>query len=170
MNSDLTILETKKYLKQNLHKGITCPCCNQFVKAYKRKIRHSLAYGLINLFMIHETNEFHLEDELRRLDLKNIVRSDFPKLRFWNLIEKIKGKRDDGSSKNGFYKITQLGRRFVFNEVAIPKYIFLQNNELITPLDDDIELVKIEDCFEKYNYNEMFNYITKISDANKNNF
>jgi len=81
------------------------------------------------------------------------VRSDFPKLRYWGLIQALDGKREDGSSRNGYYIITEQGRMFVQNKISLPKYMHIYNS---VALKNSGEFVKITDCLgEKFNYEEL---------------
>jgi len=156
MDDNLTIKQAKEILRKHLEgKGGLCPCCGQFTKAYKRKITSTMAYGLIKLNQA-VNGEFHLEDKLKELDILKIVRSDFPKLRYWGLIRQLEGKRDDGSSRNGHYEITSLGRKFVNNEVSLPKYVFVYDNSPYKRTHD--QQVKITQCMgSKFDYNEIMN-------------
>ena len=54
--------------------GIICPCCDQRVKVYRRKITSPMAAGLIELYSRHNTNMVKIEDAAGddgRLLLKN---------------------------------------------------------------------------------------------------
>ena len=141
-------------VRDNLNKGgAICPCCQQFTKVYKRKISGSSAYGLVRLYQKYGKKEFHLERALKELNILKIVRSDFPKLRYWDLIIQHKGKREDGSSRNGYYNITDRGVLFIFNHTKVQKYAHIYNNLRFQSSGD---LVLINDCWdEKFDYNEL---------------
>ena len=54
----------------------------------------------------------------------------------------------------GFYKITELGKKFVAREVSVPMYIFLYNGATVKRL--DTETIDIYEALgEKFNYNEL---------------
>ncbi|MCA9495771.1 MAG: hypothetical protein KC589_02420, partial [Nanoarchaeota archaeon] len=84
--NELTLEQAKKILRESIEKdGATCPCCNQFVKAYKRKITSSMAYSLIRIVkhLKYESDvEFHLQDLAIELGLNGRDISEFAKLRF----------------------------------------------------------------------------------------
>ena len=151
MNKNLE--EAKNELRKTLNTtGAICPCCNQFTKIYRRKISCNSAYGLIILSQ-KVSGEFHLEQKLCELDLLKIIRSDFPKLRYWGLIQPLEGKREDGSNRNGYYIITEQGRMFAQNKISLPKYMHIYNN---VALKNSGEFVKITDCLgDKFNYEEI---------------
>ena len=54
---------------------------------------------------------------------------DFPYLVHWGLLEKMQGKREDGSSRNGFYKLTDKGRQFVLREITVPQTLITFNGK-----------------------------------------
>ena len=148
-----TLEEAKAELRKTLNTtGAIYQCCNQFTKIYRRKISCTSAYGLIVLSQ-KVSGEFHLEQKLCELDLLKTVRSDFPKLRYWGLIQALDGKREDGSSRNGYYIITEQGRMFAQNKISLPKYMHVYNS---VALKNSGEFVKITDCLgEKFNYEEL---------------
>jgi len=153
MEYSKTLIDAKNELKTKLREGklVTCPCCNQKAKIYRRKISSNVAYGLIVLAKKYY-GEFHLEKTLIELDLLKIVRSDFPKLRYWGLIIALEGIREDGSSRNGFYSITEQGRVFIQGKISLPKYMCIYNNKAFKSTGG---FVSIKDCLgEKYDYNE----------------
>jgi hypothetical protein len=39
--------DAKKWLRERFGKGATCPCCNQFVKLYRRPFNYSMAVVLL---------------------------------------------------------------------------------------------------------------------------
>lgn len=163
MEDTKTLLEAKNELKTKLREGklVTCPCCNQKAKIYRRKISSNVAYGLIVLAKKYY-GEFHLEKTLIELDLLKIVRSDFPKLRYWGLISAMEGTREDGSSRNGYYTITEAGRMFVMNKISMPKYVYIYNNKPLNKSGSS-DRVKITDCLgEKYDYSEMMSLTDSI--------
>jgi len=151
---NITIQEAKELLKMKIEKGANCPCCNQFVKAYQRSISSSMANGLIKLYDIVGINTvFHLEETLRDNNLTAFVRSDFPKLRFWGLIEQLEGIREDGSNRAGNYKITQRGEYFILNKLKVVKYVYVYNNKVLKTKGNDVNIIH---CLgRKFNYYEL---------------
>lgn len=149
-----SLQEAKTYLKENYEKGTKCPCCGQFVKLYKRKITSAMALGLIYLAKNTEADEYvHIENFFKKQPVPSSIRGDISKLVFWGLLEKQEGLRADGSSRNGYYKITQLGRNFVHGLVTVSKNIFIYNNKVIKRSD---ELINIETALgNKFNYREL---------------
>lgn len=54
---------------------------------------------------------------------------DFPYLVHWGLLEKMEGKRADGSSKNGMYKLTDKGRLFVTCQLVVNQTLIIFNGK-----------------------------------------
>jgi hypothetical protein len=154
-----TLQEAKDELYKTLdNEGATCPCCKQFVKSYKRKVTSAMAYSLIILNKHNpktgETpKEFHLQDQATNLKLSIKMVADFPKLRYWGLVVQLKGYRDDGSSRNGKYYITDKGIKFIKKQETIVKYMHVYNNKHYK---SSGKIVNILDCLgSKFNYNEI---------------
>ena len=121
-----TISDVKDFLKDRFEDGVKCPCCDQMVKLYRRKLTSAMAYGLVLLCKASwEGNYVHVEDHFKKLDIASSIRGDFPKLEKFGLIEKKPGNREDGSPRNGYYRIAQKGKDFIYGFVKVPKHVFI---------------------------------------------
>jgi hypothetical protein len=67
----------------------------------------------------------------------NLTVNDYSSLRYFNLIQP-----DDLEEETGYWVITQDGKRFLNNELALPKSVKVHNNRVI---EKDSKLVKVED-------------------------
>ena len=85
------------------------------------------------------------------------VRGDWAKMKLWGLIEEKPGTRDDGSSRMGYYRMTDLGRQFVARAVRIPAYVYIYNGEpLKRPGRPVEELITIDEALGKdFSYAEI---------------
>ena len=111
----------------NTDKGYFCECCGQYVKRYYRKINCNMAVTMIALFRKKKFGFIKIEEFMR---VNGYQRSgDFPYLVHWGLLEKMPGKREDGSSKHGFYKLTDKGRQFVQEEITVPQTLIWYNGK-----------------------------------------
>lgn len=108
--------------------GYRCPCCGQFVKEYARKLNSSMARVLILIYQSGNFEYLHVEDFLKKLN-RGDLRADFHKLRYWGLLKKKIENREDGSARNGFYKISPLGIMFVEGKLTVNEKILIFNNE-----------------------------------------
>ena len=152
-----TLEQAKEFLRSHWgREGITCPCCNQRVQMYRRSITSAMACALI-LLSRRETKHgewIHIEKFLKDIDkLPASICGDVPKLRFWGLIERKQGERDDGSTRIGCYRLTDKGRDFVNGKITCQKYAKIYNNTLFG---FEGENYFIYDCLKnKFNYNEL---------------
>jgi hypothetical protein len=154
-----TSLNTARaYVLRNRDDGVQCPCCDQYVKVYKRPINSSMAYALIIMdryYNDHPVDEWlHVEDYLKRFSgIPAAIRGDFHKLRYWGLIEAKQDTRDDGSKRNGFYRITEKGRQFVRDRETVPSHVLICNKEV---LGFGERVITIKDALGvKFDYNEL---------------
>lgn len=146
-----TLQEAKQRLRSNFHKGTDCPCCGQFVKLYKRKLTSSMAYGL--LLLKDKTEWTHVENYFKTLDIPSSIRGDISKLVYWKMLERQEGKREDGSNRIGYYRITQLGINFVNNMQDVPSHVLIYNNKFQGYSDTRTNIVKF--LGNKFNYSEL---------------
>ena len=154
----VTLEEAKAWLRARFEDGAECPCCTQFVKLYKRKLNSSMARGLIVLYH-HQVrvgpNEWvHIPSLFR--EKKVCSSNDGALLRFWDVIERQGGEREDGSDRIGYYRITDLGRAFVEDRVRVPKYVYLYNQEPIGRKDPTTISIQ-ESLGSRFSYSELMN-------------
>jgi hypothetical protein len=152
-----TLSQARVYLQENYEEGVGCPCCKQHVKLYKRKLNSAMAIALIEIYNASKYNGFdfiHVEDHFKEMPgLPSSIRGDFPKLRHWGLIEALKEKREDGSKRNGMYRITGRGIAFVQCNLRVASHVHLFNNEVKGFSDNHVGIAA---CLgSKFNYDEL---------------
>jgi hypothetical protein len=147
--SKVTLAEAAKWLRSQLNDGVRCPCCTQFAKVYKRKLNASMARDLIVINGL--THDFvHCASNLRRS-----AGREWAKLVHWGLLEEKSGESSVGSPHAGYFRITKLGIRFVYDKVKVSKYVFLYDGRKLghQPTTD---LISIRDALgDKFDYNEL---------------
>ena len=121
-----TLDEAKMFILINREKGIKCPCCNQFVKLYKRKLNSGMAITLIRMYNHNKFGWISVKDFLRRYSLKN--NHDWTLLRHWTLIEEKPENPEHGGKTNGVWRLTDLGRRFVERKINVMERLLIYNN------------------------------------------
>lgn len=149
-----SIIEAKKHLKENYHKGTSCPCCNQFVKLYLFKMQASMAWVLIQLYNKRKEGErdgcwVHV---IRVLKTNN---GNYAKLRYWGLIKPFEGEEDPSIKASGFWKITDKGCRFVKGYNKLPSKAAIYNNKCYGLQGEDVSIKDV--LGTKFNYNELMN-------------
>lgn len=153
-----TISQAKEYLRKRWFKGETCPCCNQFVKRYKRRITSTMALGLIYTFKNFGVNTpFHFESFWKTTpEARHLPNNpDFYKLAYWGLIiqpENIE-KKHEGAKTSGYWQITPLGELFIKRQVALKEYAIVYNSKCFSFEGEDLF---IGGCFKKgFDFNEL---------------
>jgi hypothetical protein len=141
-------------------KGTACPCCDQFVKLYKRKLNSSMAHGLLHVYRYFKMTKSEWLHFPKFFTEKKICSSnDGGLLRHWGLVTPMIKDRKDGSWRNGYYKLTQLGTEFVQSKVSVPKYVYLYNQNVFGFSDGQKypkEDTTIADSLgEKFNYRKL---------------
>lgn len=119
-SDDFTLEQAKQWLRDRIDDGDHCPCCGQFAKVYKRAIHATMARALITMHLAAPAGEwFYLPDILKgRLNFGG----DASKAVYWGLIEEDGETRDDGSTRTGWWRLTDQGRLYVLGQLKIPKY------------------------------------------------
>lgn len=157
-----TVLEAKQLLRARFDEGAPCPCCNQLVKRYKRKLNSSMAYVLLLIRKFFAENPaapgLHVPSYINSLGLRPqvaaAVRGDWAKLQYWDMIRPAGARRADGSPRTGHWNITATGVAFAHGEVVAPQYVYVYNGES-WPV-RDAKGVTIRECLkDKFNYEEL---------------
>lgn len=108
-------------------KGFVCPHCGSYCKRYYRKMNSNMALVMIVLFNKKIFGFIKVEEFMRVHGFKRS--GDFPYLVHWGFLEKMEGKREDGSSSNGFYKLTEAGREFVLGKRVAMQTVITYNGK-----------------------------------------
>lgn len=162
VSEDMTIAQAKAILRKNVNKGFTCPCCTRFAKVYKRSLTAAMCVGLIKIYKatvnVPAAQWIHLEDFFKSFpDLPSSIRGDVPKLRFWNLIERKPGEKEDGNPCNGYYRITHAGMNFVELRGTVPSHARIYDNKLLN-FPEDAKWINISEALRnKFDYLKLMN-------------
>lgn len=147
----------REQLAANLDEGEHCGTCLQWAKRYRRPLTSAMAYGLVILSreQLRERKEWlHVEQTLKNMpNIPSSIRGDVAKLKHWGLIEPAWGKRPDGSTRNGYYRVTDKGFDFIHGRISVPSHVLIYNGESQGLIGD---LVNIRQALGKeFNYNEI---------------
>lgn len=136
--------------------GSICPCCDQFVKLYKRGISGEMAHALILMRRFGDGSFINLP---RFMQEHKAGRSNMTSLlRLWGLIEQQKGSRGDGSWRTGYYRITPKGIAFVDGKSSVEKYVYIYNQKVVEVDDPDMSKVTILEALgAKFDYQKLMN-------------
>lgn len=106
----------------------TCPCCQQVVKQYKRKLNGPMAEILVRIYHYFQSKNhaewLHVDNFLKQFEINCRY---YSLLERWGLIEARPGERDDGSARTGYWKITPKGNEFVLGNITVPQYFLMYN-------------------------------------------
>ncbi len=143
-----TVEQAKAHLRENWEEGVKCPCCTQEVKLYKYKINKGMALVLIQMYK--SKNEWiHPIKDLKTIN------GDYAKLRFWGLVESSSDQPEDDKKANGFWRVTEKGKKFVNNTLRVKEKALLFNNKNYGFIGNDISIT--DALGNKFNYAELMN-------------
>lgn len=143
----------EKQMEDPRDTGFKCGCCGQFVKRYARPLNCNMALALIVLYKSGIRDFIHLEDLMSKKGYKRC--GDASYLVHWRFLEKCKEKREDGSKRNGKYKITSLGLMFVENKIKARAKCYIFNNKSEGLIGEEITIM--DALNDKFNYNTLMN-------------
>lgn len=156
-----TILEAKRYLRENFGKGCSCPACGQTVKLYKRKLNSGMS--IVLYYMYRYGNGFvHVKELLREKGLKN--NHDWTLLKYWGLIQELDNiPNESGTKSSGHWRITDKGIDFIFRNLSVQKHILIYNNKFQGFSNDNTNFK--ESLGDDFNFNELMSEV--INTLNK---
>lgn len=109
--------------KFKTRRGVRCPACSQNVAMSVRPLDAKMAHLMVAMYRADPYGWHHAPS------LTGDKGGDSVKSRHWGLIEGRDGHREDGNPRNGYWRLTDLGRRFVRSEATVPRWALLYNEE-----------------------------------------
>jgi len=144
--SATTFGEAVDWLMENKDKGAECPCCGSIVAIYPRHMTDNIARVLIRMYREAGTDWIFMPS-IRTPGQDEVIS------RHWGLIERMEGRRPDGSNRVGWWRLTPRGVDFVLGRITIPQIARIFKGQLIELAGDQIT---IRDALgKKFNYDEM---------------
>jgi hypothetical protein len=143
--------EAKSYVRDNVHDGVRCPCCEQYAKVYRRKLNSNMGRFLISLIQrsdvsVNDGWVHYSQCKFRGRDYSYLDVSYFD-------LASQRPNDDTGKRSSGFWRPTRRGVNFANNNLAVPKYIHVYNGSL---LDFSPDLVNIVTCLgSDFSYEEL---------------
>jgi hypothetical protein len=130
--TDWSLAQAREYVQEHREEGVRCPCCDQFAKAYRRALPSAAARVMIKIDQHSPNGDFvylpPLLDTMKRTPHQGGY-GTFS--HHWDLIEAMPGERDDGSSRVGWWRLTDDGHDFVHDRLQVSKFVLLYNNRIL---------------------------------------
>lgn len=146
----VTLEDARTEVREGRKEGVTCPCCGQFAKVYRRKIHSTMARNLIDAYF-----KFGTGQQFRPIDEFGKDSPDFIKLQYWGILLEVDpdAVRDDGSNRTGWWMLSSRAAGFVRGITTVTEYALIYNGEQIDTAGDP---VSIRDCLGKrFDYDEL---------------
>tara|TARA_R110002060_G_scaffold2549_3_gene4261 strand:+ start:2689 stop:3198 length:510 start_codon:yes stop_codon:yes gene_type:complete len=146
-----TLAEARLAVLENRDKGMICPCCDKFTRAYRRNFNSTMSRSLIWLVKIWEAENPWVD--VPKNAPRWLVRSNqLPSVRWWDLIERCPNDNPE-VKHSGLWRPTQKGLEFVYKRTKIPSKALTYDGKVIA-LEGD--MVTIEDTLgTKFHYAEL---------------
>ncbi len=161
MGSEVTLEMAKELLRDSIKKNelIVCPCCNQSVKVYKRKLNSGMAKALLLIYKISNKVDFgyiHVQDEFKKLGI-NAISIEYNKLHHWDLIRPRLGENPSGANRSGWWKLTPLGISFAQGGSSVKESVFVYDAKVCSSTGREI---RITDAIKnKFSYFDLMGFL-----------
>jgi hypothetical protein len=122
-------------MEERWRDGVTCPCCDQLAKVYRRPLNYGMAHCLFLMYDYfnqpgHERCWLHLPSYLNGRGV--VARGGDPtKTRYWGLIVGSGDVREDDSPRVGHWRITEKGVAFVEQRITVPSHALVYNDQCL---------------------------------------
>lgn len=140
--------EYRDVLKNN---GGKCPCCRRWGKINGYQINSTQVRGMIWMLKNFRRDEWVDLGKAPRWVLRS---KSLATLHHWDLLE-TKKKTSEDARGSGLWRLTQLGRDFIYCRVTMPKYAFVFNNRLEKFSREQTDAVQA--LGKKFSYDELMN-------------
>jgi len=151
-----TLHSAKMEVLASLDAGIRCPCCDKFVKRYRRKFNSSMARSLIWLHKQTVTCGSGWVD-VPLVAPRWLVRTNqLPSVRWWGLIERHPST-DEAKKHSGLWRPTEKGIYFALKKIRVQSTAVTYNGSIVGFEGDEIS---IEDALgTKFDYAQIMGNI-----------
>lgn len=155
-----TLNEARGFVQEHRKKGITCPCCDQYVKIYKRKLNSEMALFLIGLYRLTKLSEltetgityFKHTRVFEEMKIKNSNRN-YSLMKHFGLIVEMEPNKNPKVRTSGFWKITQKGKYLVEGHITVEDSVTLLNNINLGYSQERIDIKRM--LGTHFNYEEL---------------
>jgi hypothetical protein len=145
-HDSMTLAEARAILRELVDEGHDCPLCTQHAKVYKFPVNAAIARALILMYRKNGKDWVDVPE-------LGLPGGHFAKLRYWGLIEKPDGRREDGSTRVGIWRVTDAGEDWLMGHATIQKKAHIYNNRCLKLSGDP---VTITDALGKaFDYREL---------------
>lgn len=138
----------RQAVKVGREKGVVCPCCDQLVKVYKRRINLQMARAAL---WMSRTPTGHYAD-MTKAPADIIRNREYSRLALWELAEAERGRNHAGSRK-GRWRLTEGGKLFVDNVLRVPEHVMVLNGKVIDVSRETIHIGRVAG----FNFMETWN-------------
>jgi len=118
------LAKLRGHVSAQVDEGTTCPCCNQYVKRYKRALNSTMARWLIWLVRTSKDTPGGWVD-IKRCPVRG---GDYAKLMHWGMV--TQAQADDGANRSGMWRPTEQGIQFAYSALRVPSHVFLLTGEV----------------------------------------
>lgn len=117
----MTLLrEAREHVLRQRWEGVECPCCGSWVYVYHTPFPGVAARVLTDMYWDGNREQ---RDWVHVPSCENNNKGgDALKAAHWGLIEAQPGVREDGSTRIGWWRLTEHGLEFVTHMTSVPRY------------------------------------------------
>lgn len=119
-----SLAEARLMVSGGVHEGVTCPCCDQFVKQYKRSLNSTMARWLIWLVRTSKKTP----GEWVNIKRSPVRGGDYAKLLHWGMVSQAPD--EEGGKRSGMWRPTARGIDFAHSAVRVPSHVFLLTGQV----------------------------------------
>lgn len=152
-----SLAQARREMEAELEEGTTCPCCERWIKVYKRNLNSTMARALVWIAQEHNLNGDWVD--VPSLGPDWLIRSNqHTTLAWWKLLVRKQVDPLQDQKHSGLWKPTRRGLLFCNRQIAVPKTVYTLNGE---PVEFSDEQVYIDDFLgTKFSYSEVMAGVT----------
>lgn len=134
-----TLEQARAAVRQGRDDGIVCPCCDQLVKVYRRKINAQMAMAAA--WMAKRGDGDYIDMTAAPPEI--LRNREYSRMALWMLVEAEPGRKSNGS-RRGRWRLTDLGRKFVSGEARVPQSLYVLNGKVVDASRETIAISEVD--------------------------
>lgn len=158
----ISLQEAKDLVFLHLDDGISCPCCQQYARRYRRKFNSTMARSLIWLVREWRESDSSWVDVAKTAPRWLVRSNQLPTVRWWGLVERPVS--EDPTRKHlGLWLPTRKGILFASNLLRLPSHAVTYRG-IVEELNGG--LISIHDALgDHFDYSELMMPISPLFPA-----
>lgn len=134
LSPPLTLAAARADVLRERANGVTCPCCGQYAKVYRRRLNAGMVRSLLRMYAAGGTGRY-----VHTPTLLGGKRGEEARLSYWGFTRESVDPRADGG-RRGWWRVTERGELFLNGDITVPSHALVYDGVCLQLTGDPISV------------------------------